>query len=178
MCTGRVLETFPSDFNCRRYEVFWGWGTSDTQLARWKLDKKNTPQLWQLPSAYDRHGALPPAPPQTTISQHAARQVYVVKTREYNYCFYYLLVMLRHNALSMPLCLCVCGLHQQAALRVSYSQRAVLRVWCCQRALRVCYSQRRRVWCSQHALRAWEYDTLSAVWSCYYANSGTAGGYN
>ncbi len=23
----------------------------------------------------------------------------------------------------------------------------------------------------------WEYDTLSAVWSCYYANSGLAGGY-
>jgi hypothetical protein len=45
-------------------------------------------------------GALPPAPPHTTISQHAAQQVYVVETRE-NYCFaMYLLAILRHNASS------------------------------------------------------------------------------
>jgi hypothetical protein len=40
----------------------------------------------------------PPAPLHTTISQHAAQQVYVVKTREY-YCFtMYLLAILMHNA--------------------------------------------------------------------------------
>jgi hypothetical protein len=69
---------------------FWGWGTSDTQLARWKLSKKNTPQSWQPPSPYGCHGALLLAPPHAAISQHAAQQVYVVKTRKY-YCFYYLL---------------------------------------------------------------------------------------
>jgi hypothetical protein len=59
---------------------------------------------------YGRHGALHPAPPRTEISQHAARQVYVLKTRIY-YCFHYLLAILRHNALSthhqgaMPVCL-------------------------------------------------------------------------
>ncbi len=59
---------------------------------------------------YGRHSALLPAPPHTAISQHAARQVYVVKTREY-YCFYYLLAILRHEASSthrqctVPVCL-------------------------------------------------------------------------
>jgi len=37
---------------------------------------------------------VPPAPPHTTISQHAVRQVYVVKTKEY-ICFYYLLAILK-----------------------------------------------------------------------------------
>ncbi len=78
---------------------FGGWGTSDTQLARRKLSKQNTPQLWWLPLPYGRHGALLLALPHTTISQHATQQVYVVKTREY-YCFYYFLAILRHNALS------------------------------------------------------------------------------
>jgi hypothetical protein len=73
-----------------------GWGTWDMQLARRKLGLKKTSQSWQLPSPYGRHGALPPAPPHTRISQHAARQVYVVKTREY-YCFCHLLAILRHN---------------------------------------------------------------------------------
>ncbi len=40
---------------------------------------------------YGHHGALPPAPPYTTISQHAVQQVYVVKTREYC-CFYYIFI--------------------------------------------------------------------------------------
>jgi hypothetical protein len=31
-------------------------------------------------------------PPHTTISQHAVRQVYVVKTKEY-ICYYYLLAI-------------------------------------------------------------------------------------
>ncbi len=65
----------------------------------------------------------------------------------------------------------------------SYSQRAALRVWCSQRTLRASdsHSQRRplRVWYSQHALSQcitlrvwwWKFDTLRAVWSCYYANS-------
>ncbi len=68
------------------------------RLARRKLGKNNTPQSWQPPSPYDRHGALLLAPPHTAISQHDAQQgVYVLKTRKY-YCFYYLLAILRHNA--------------------------------------------------------------------------------
>ncbi len=48
--------------------------------------------------ALGHHGALPPALLHTTISQHAVRQVYVVKTREY--CrFYDLFAVLRHHAL-------------------------------------------------------------------------------
>jgi hypothetical protein len=54
----------------------------DMRLARQKLGKKNTPPPWRPPSPYGRHGAPPPAPPHTTISQHDAQQVYVVKTRE------------------------------------------------------------------------------------------------
>jgi len=38
---------------------FWGCGTSDTQLARRKLGKNNTPQPWRPPSLYDLHGAPP-----------------------------------------------------------------------------------------------------------------------
>jgi hypothetical protein len=75
------------------------------RLARRKLGKKNTPQSWRLPLPYGRHGALPPAPPHTIIGQHAVQQVYVVKTREY-YCFYYLLAILRHDAL-LTCCACV-----------------------------------------------------------------------
>jgi hypothetical protein len=77
---------------------------------------------------YGRHGALPPAPSHTTISQHAAQQVYVIKTREY-YCFYYLFISYFNTQRIVDvLCLSVCGLHQQAVLRVSYSQRVALRV--------------------------------------------------
>ncbi len=98
MGTGWVLESSPSDHYWWRYEVrqwlifgwFGGWGTSDMWLARWKLGKKYTP-TWRLPSPYGRHGALLPTPPHTIFSQHAAWQVYVVKTREH-YCFYYLLL--------------------------------------------------------------------------------------
>jgi hypothetical protein len=50
------------------------------QLARQKLSKNNTPQPWRPPSAYGHHGAPPPAPPHTTISQHDVRQVYIIKT--------------------------------------------------------------------------------------------------
>ncbi len=84
----------------------WGWGTLDTQLARLKLGKQNTPQSWPPPSPYSRHGGLPLAPPHETNSQHAAQQVYVVKTRKYT-CFYYLLAILRHDALSTHHA-CVC----------------------------------------------------------------------
>jgi hypothetical protein len=70
---------------------FGGRGTLDIRLARQKLGIKNTPKSWRPPLPYGRHGALPPAPPHTTGSQHAARQVYVVKTGEY-YCFYYVLI--------------------------------------------------------------------------------------
>jgi hypothetical protein len=52
-----------------------GWGTSDTQISRQKLGKKNTPQSWRLPSPYGHHGALALALPHTAIFQHAAQQV-------------------------------------------------------------------------------------------------------
>jgi hypothetical protein len=77
-------------------DIRWDSGWILGQLARRKLGKKNTPQSWWPPSHYGRHGALLLAP-HTAISQHAAQQVYVVKTRKY-YCFYYLLAILRHNA--------------------------------------------------------------------------------
>ncbi len=77
---------------------FWGWGTSEMQLARQKRGGKTTPQSWRPPLPCSRHGVVPLAPPPTTINQHAAWQVYVVKTREY-YCFYYLLAILRRDAL-------------------------------------------------------------------------------
>jgi hypothetical protein len=64
----------------------------DTQLARRKHGKENTPPPWWPLSPYGRHDAPPPTPPHTTIIQHDARQVYVVKTRGY-YCFYYLLAL-------------------------------------------------------------------------------------
>jgi hypothetical protein len=54
----------------------------DTQLARQKLGKHNTPRAWRLPSAYGCHGAPPLAPLHTTISQHDARQVNVVKLED------------------------------------------------------------------------------------------------
>ncbi len=146
MRTGWVLETSPSDHYWWRYEVgqwlvfgwLGGWGTSDTRLARRKLGKNNTLQSWRPPLPYGHHGALPPALPHTKISQHAARQVYVVKTRE-KYCFYYLLAILRHDA----------SLTRHACVFAPYTQR--------------------RSW-EHHTLSAarWEYDTLSAVWSCYY----------
>jgi len=47
---------------------------------------------WRPPSPYGHHGVPPPAPPHTTISEHAVRQVYVVKTKEY-ICYYYLLAI-------------------------------------------------------------------------------------
>ncbi len=71
---------------------FWSWRMFDMQLARQKLGKKNTPPPWRPPLPYGRHGAPPPALPHTTISQHDARQVYVIKTRGY-YCFYYFLAL-------------------------------------------------------------------------------------
>jgi hypothetical protein len=41
---------------------------------------------------YGHHGALPLAPPHTTISQQAVQQVYAIKTRR-KYLYYYLLTM-------------------------------------------------------------------------------------
>jgi hypothetical protein len=59
------------------------------RLARRKQGENNTPRPWRPLSPYGRHGAPPPAPPHTTISQHAVRQVYDIKTKEY-ICYYYL----------------------------------------------------------------------------------------
>ncbi len=55
------------------------------------------------------HGALPPAPLHTTISQYAAQQVYVVKTRAY-YCFYYVFITyIKAQCIVNTLCLSVWG---------------------------------------------------------------------
>ncbi len=62
---------------------FGGLGASDNQLARQKLGKSNTPQSWRPPSPYCCHGALLLAPGHTAISQHAAQQACVVKTKKY-----------------------------------------------------------------------------------------------
>jgi hypothetical protein len=77
---------------------------------------------------YGHYDALPLALLHTMISQHAAGQVYVIKTREY-YCFYYLFISYfkAPHIVDLP-CPSVCGLHQWAALRVSYSQQAALRL--------------------------------------------------
>ncbi len=69
----------------------------DTQLARRKLGKKNTP------SPYGRHGAPPLAPPHTSISQHDACQVYVIKTRGY----YYFYSSVKARSVVDALCLCL-----------------------------------------------------------------------
>ncbi len=66
MHIGWVLQASPSNHYWRRHEVgqwlgfgwFWGWGTSDTQLARQKLGK-NTSQPWRPPSPYGRHASPP-----------------------------------------------------------------------------------------------------------------------
>jgi hypothetical protein len=118
MRTGWVYETSPSDHYWWRYEVgqwlgfewLWSWGSLDSWLARQKLGKKHTHQSWQPPLPYGCHGAFPPSPPHTTISQHAAWQVYVVKTREY-YCFYHVFISyFEAQHIDNALCLSVCGL--------------------------------------------------------------------
>ncbi len=52
----------------------------------------------------------------------------------------------------------------RAALRVSYSQRTAMRVWCSQHALRVSYLQCHllRVWCSQRegTLARWRWESI------------------
>jgi hypothetical protein len=98
------------------------------QFARRKLGKKSTSQSWGPPLPYGRHGALPVALPHTTISQHAAQHVNVVKTREY-YCFTIIFISyFKAQRIADVPCLCVCRLHQRVALRVSYSQQAALRI--------------------------------------------------
>jgi hypothetical protein len=67
----------------------------------------------------DRHGALPLAPPHTTISQHAVLQVYVIKTREY-YCFFYLFISnFKAQRIIDALCLSVCRLHGAESIILS-----------------------------------------------------------
>jgi hypothetical protein len=71
-----------------------------------------------------------PSPRHRRIQQLAnmLRDVYVVKTREY-YCFCCVFISyFKARFIVDALCLSVCGLHQQGALRVSYSQRAALRL--------------------------------------------------
>ena len=72
---------------------------TDAQLTRRKLGKKNTPRPWRPPASHGRYGDSTLAPSHSTIIEHDMRQVYVVKTREYN-CFYYLLAIQRRCASS------------------------------------------------------------------------------
>ena len=51
--------------------------------------------------SHSRHGAPNPVPPHTTISQHAMRQVYVVKTRVHNYFTMYMLYSKARRIVSM-----------------------------------------------------------------------------
>jgi hypothetical protein len=59
---------------------------------------------------YGHQGTHPPAPPHITISQHAAQQVYDIKTRE-NYSFYYVFISYfkAQRIVDVP-CLSVCRL--------------------------------------------------------------------
>jgi hypothetical protein len=68
MCIAWVLQASPSNHYWQRYEVgqwlvlgwFWGWGTSDTQLARQKLGKKTPPNNVRPRAPF---GPFPPPPP-------------------------------------------------------------------------------------------------------------------
>ncbi len=160
MPTGWVLETSPSVHYWWRYEVgqwlgfgwFWGWGTLDMQLARWKLAKKTSPNH---DGCHCPMAAMVPSSRHHHIQQLAImlRQVCVIKTRKY-YCLYYVFISyFKAQCIVDAPCLCVCGLCQRVALRVSYSQWAALGVWCSQwaqriwilsvSALRASYSQHR-----------------------------------
>ncbi len=48
------------------------WVDTCLVIGQVQLVKKNTPQPWRPPMPCGRHGALSPAPPHTTISQHDA----------------------------------------------------------------------------------------------------------
>ncbi len=68
---------------------------------------------------YGRHGALPPAPLHTTISQHAGQQDYVIKTREY-YCFYHVFInYFKAQCIFDAPCLSVCELHSAESIILS-----------------------------------------------------------
>ncbi len=98
---------------------FWSWGTLDTRLARQKLGKNTHPnhggRHWPMAAMVPS----PLAPPHKTISQHAAQQVYVTKTREY-YCFYYVFISYfkARHIVNAP-CLSVCGLHSAESIILS-----------------------------------------------------------
>jgi hypothetical protein len=88
---------------------FWSLGTSDMQLARRKLGKNTHPNYG---GCHILMAAMAPslALPHTTSSQHAARQVHVVKKREY-YCFYYVFISyFKARCIINALCLSVCRL--------------------------------------------------------------------
>jgi hypothetical protein len=64
------------------------------------------------------HGALPQAPPHTTISQHAA-QVCVINTREY-YSFHYVFISFcKARCIVDAPCLSVCGLRSAESIILS-----------------------------------------------------------
>ncbi len=59
------------------WDSSWVWvvfelGDIGLTISQAEARQKNTPQSWRPPLPYGRHGAFPPAPPHTTISQHAA----------------------------------------------------------------------------------------------------------
>jgi hypothetical protein len=107
---------------------FGGWGTSDSQLARLKLGKKthpiqgsqHHPTAAMVPSSWYRH-----------IKQLAnmLRDKSMLLKLKNNIVFTIVFISyFKARCIVDVPCLCVWGMHQQAALRVSYSQRAALRV--------------------------------------------------
>jgi hypothetical protein len=103
---------------------FWGWGTSDTQLARQKLGKKTHPNHG---GCHRPTAAMVPSSRHHHIQQLAnmLRIKSVIKLE--NLLFLLFISYFKARRIVDAPCLCVCGLHQRAVLRVSYWQRAVLR---------------------------------------------------
>ena len=127
MRTGWVLKTSSSNHYWRRYEVgqwlvfgwLGGWATLDTQLARRKLGKNSHPNHGgrHCPTA-----AMVPAPQHCRIQQLAnmlCDKSMLLKLE--NIVVLLFISYFKAQCIVDALCLCVCGLHQRAALRVSYS---------------------------------------------------------
>ncbi len=110
------------------FEWFWVWGTLDTQLARQKLSKKTHPNHG------DHHGptaAMVPSSGHRYIHQIAnmlhSNSISLTLENIVVFTIVFISYFKARPIVDAP-CLCVCGSHQQAVLRVSHSQRAVLRV--------------------------------------------------
>ncbi len=171
----------PSNHYWWRYEVgqwlvfgwFGGWGTLDTQLARRKLGKKkhpnhgcrHCPMATMVPSSQHRHV-------QQLADMLRDKSMLLKLENMIVFTIYYLFSGTTHcwRIVNAP-CLSVCGLGQQVALRVSYSQWAALRVLCSQCALRVWILSApalRASYYQHHPLRVW-YSQRCLVVLLHYA---------